>query len=62
MAAVETQAAVEMPAEQATSRKTLDDNAPEADTAKAPIVGIGKDTQKLTAVWGQKVSAYFKLH
>lgn len=62
VAAVETQAAVEMPAEQATSRKTLEDSAPEADKAKAPIIGIGREKQKLTAVWGQKVSAYFKLH
>ena len=62
VAAVETQAAIEQPAAEATSRKTLEDNAPEAEKAKAPIIGIGKDRQKLTAVWGQKVSAYFKLH
>jgi len=62
VAAVETQAAIEQPAEQATSRKTLDDDAPEADKAKAPIIGIGKDKQKLTAVWGQKISTYLKLH
>jgi TonB family protein len=62
VAAVETQAAIEQPAAQATSRKTLEDKAPEADKAKAPIIGIGKDRQKLTAIWGQKVSAYFKLH
>ena len=62
VAAVETQAAIEQPVEQATSRKTLEDNAPEADKAKAPIIGIGKDRQKLTAIWGQKISAYLKLH
>jgi TonB family protein len=62
VAAVETQAAIEQPAAQATSRKTLEDKAPEADKAKAPIMGIGKDKLKLTAIWGQKVSAYFKLH
>jgi TonB family protein len=62
VAAVETQAAIEQPAVQATSRKTLEDNAPEAEKAKAPIVGIGKDRLKLTAIWAQKISAYFKLH
>jgi TonB family protein len=62
VAAVETQAAIEPPAAEATSRKTLEANAPEADKAKAPIIGIGRDKQKLTAIWGQKVSAYFKLH
>jgi protein TonB len=63
VAAVETQAAIEQPAEQATSRKTLEDNAPEAEKAsRAPIVGIGKDRQKLTVDWGRKISAYFKLH
>lgn len=62
VAAVETQAAIEQPAEQPTSRKTLEDHAPEAETAKAPIVGIGKDRQKLTADWGKKISAYLKLH
>jgi len=62
VAAVETQAAIEQPAAQATSPKTLEDQAPEADKAKAPIIGIGKDRQKLTAIWGQKISAYLKLH
>jgi len=59
--AVETPAAIEQPAQQATSRKTLED-APAAEKASAPIIGIGKDKMKLTAIWGQKVSAYFKLH
>jgi len=54
-------AAIEQPAQQATSRKTLED-APAAEKASAPIIGIGKDKMKLTAIWGQKVSAYFKLH
>jgi protein TonB len=62
VAVVETQAAIEQPAAQATSRKTLEDHAPEADKAKAPIAGIGKDSQKLTTIWGLKISAYFKLH
>ncbi len=53
---------METPPEQATSRKTLDETAPEADKAKAPVIGIGKDRQKITAIWGQKISAYFKLH
>ena len=61
VAAVETPAAIEQPAQQATSRKTLED-APEAEKARAPIIGTAKDTQKLTLDWGQKVTAYLKLH
>jgi protein TonB len=61
VAAVETPAAIEQPAQQETSRKTLED-APEAEKAKAPIIGIDKDKEKLTADWGLKVNAYFKLH
>jgi periplasmic protein TonB len=61
-AAVETPAAIEQEAQQATSRKTLDEIAPEAEKAKAPIIGIGKDKQKLTADWGRRISAYFELH
>ena len=62
VAAVETQAAIEQPAVEATSRKTLEDSTSEAEKAKAPVIGIGKDRQKLTAVWSQKISAYLKLH
>jgi TonB family protein len=62
VAAVQTQASEEAPAQEASSRKMLDENAPEADKAKAPNIGIGKDKQKLTAKWGQKISAYIKLH
>jgi TonB family protein len=62
VAAVQTQASEETPAQEASSRKTLDENAPEADKAKAPNIGIGKDKQQLTAKWGQKISAYIKLH
>ncbi len=61
-AAVETQAAIEQEAQQATSRSTLDDNAPEADKAKAPIIGIGKDQQKLTRNWEAKLSGYIQSH
>jgi periplasmic protein TonB len=62
IAAVQTQASEEAPAQEATSRQTLDEKAPEAETAKAPIIGIGKDKQKVTAEWGRKISAYFELH
>jgi TonB family protein len=59
---VQTQASTEAPAQEATSRQTLDENAPEAESARAPSIGIGKDKQKLTADWGRKISAYFELH
>jgi periplasmic protein TonB len=62
VAAVETQASEETPDQLATARQTLDEKAPEAETAKAPNLGIGKDRQKLTANWGRKISAYFELH
>jgi protein TonB len=62
VAAVETQASEEAPAQEATSRQMLDEKAPEAEQAKAPSIGIGKDRQKLTADWGRKISAYFELH
>jgi protein TonB len=62
IAAVETEASEEAPAQEATSKQTLDEQAPEAEKAKAPNIGIGKDNQKLTAAWGRKISAYFELH
>jgi protein TonB len=62
VAAVETQASDYSPAQEATSRQTLDEKAPEAETARAPSLGIGKDRLKLTADWGRKISAYFDLH
>jgi protein TonB len=62
VAAVQTEAAEEAPDQVATSRQTLDEKAPEADNARAPNIGIGKDKQKLTANWGRKISAYFELH
>ena len=46
----------------ATSRQTLDESAPEADRAKAPNAGIGKDKQRLAANWARQISAYFELH
>jgi periplasmic protein TonB len=62
VAAVQTQASEETPAQEASSRKMLDENAPEADKAKAPNIGIGKDIQKISATWGKKISAFIKLH
>lgn len=62
IAAVATAASPESVAQQETSRKTLDEKAPEADKARAPNLGIGKDKGKLAADWGKQVSAYFKLH
>ncbi len=62
VAAVETQASDEGPMQEATARQTLDEKAPEAEKARAPSLGIGKDKLKLTADWGRKISAYFELH
>jgi len=62
IAAVQTEAAEERPAQVATARQTLDEKAPEAEKARAPNIGIGKDMQKLTAVWGRQITAYFELH
>ncbi len=62
VAAVQTEAAPEQVAAEATSRQALDEKAREADRAMAPNLGIGKDKQKLTANWGRKISAYFELH
>ena len=62
IAAVQTQASTESVAQEATSRQTLDENAPEADRAKAPNAGIGKDKQRLAANWARQISAYFELH
>jgi periplasmic protein TonB len=62
VATLETQASDYSPAQEATSRQTLDEKAPEAETARAPSPGIGKDRLKLTADWGRRISAYFELH
>ncbi|HEY0852325.1 MAG TPA: TonB family protein [Bradyrhizobium sp.] len=61
-AAVATAASTESVAQEATSRQSLDESAPEAEKAKAPSLGIGKDKGKLTADWGRQISAYFELH
>ena len=60
--AVETKASDEAPAQEATARQTVDENAPDSEKVKAPSLGIGKDKLKLTADWGRKISAYFELH
>jgi TonB family protein len=63
VAAVQTEAAPEQQASEATSRQTLDPDAPNADTAKAPNPnGLGKDKKKLTDEWGKKITATFELH
>jgi periplasmic protein TonB len=62
IAAVQTQASEEAPQQEATARQTLDEKAPEAEQARAPSLGIGKDIRKLTADWGRRISAYFELH
>ncbi|MBR1121767.1 energy transducer TonB [Bradyrhizobium lablabi] len=59
---VQTQASTESVAQEATARQTLDENAPQAETAKAPNAGIGKDKQRLAAEWAKQISAYFELH
>jgi len=60
--AVQTKAADAADAAEDRSRKTLADDAPEAEKAKAPNIGIGKDKRQETAKWGRKISAYFELH
>jgi TonB family protein len=62
IAAVQTQASTESVAQEATARQSLEESAPEAEKAKAPNVGIGKDKKRLSAEWGRQISAYFELH
>jgi periplasmic protein TonB len=62
VAAVQTKASDAADAAEDSSRKALDEKAPEAEKAKAPNVGIGKDRERMTANWGRKISAYFELH
>jgi TonB family protein len=63
LAAIETPAMEEQPQAVETARQKLDDDsALESDKAKAPVLGIGKDAQRLTAEWGRKVSAYLEQH
>lgn len=59
---VQTAASTESVAQEATSKQTLDEKAPESEVAKAPNVGIGKDQAKLSADWAKQISAYFELH
>lgn len=60
-AAVQQTASPEAVAQEATARQTLE-NAREGATTAAPVLGIGKDIQKLSAQWNRKLSAYFELH
>jgi len=62
VAAIETPASDESHAQLETARQSLDEDAREADKAKAPVIGIGKDALQLTAEWGRKISAYFQQH
>ncbi len=62
VAAAATAASTESVAQEATARQTLDEKAPEAERARAPNLGIGKDKGKLAADWGKQISAYFELH
>lgn len=62
IAAVATAASTESVAQDATSRQKLNEEAPEAEKARAPNLGIGKDKGRLTADWGRQISAYFELH
>jgi periplasmic protein TonB len=60
-AAVQTAAAPDQAAAEATAQQAIEN----ARTAEKPTVvnqGLGKDRQKLTADWGRKISAYFELH
>jgi TonB family protein len=60
-AAVQTAAAPEQAASEATAQQAIE-NARVAERATVVNQGIGKDKQKLTADWGRKISAYFELH
>ncbi len=59
---VQTQASTEAPAQEATSRQTLDEERARGGDRESPEPRHGKDKQKLTADWGRKISAYFELH
>ena len=58
---VQTTASQESVAQEATARQRFA-NAPEAEVAAAPNIGIGRDNQRLAADWGRQISAYFELH
>ena len=59
--AVQTAASQESVAQEASARQRMD-GAREANAATSPNLGIGKDSQRLAAQWGQQISAYFELH
>jgi periplasmic protein TonB len=58
---IQTAASQESVAQEATARQRLAD-ARGAETAAAPNIGIGKDSQRLAATWAKQISAYFELH
>ena len=60
-AAVQTAAAPDQAASEATAQQAIE-NARVTEKATVVNQGIGKDRQKLTADWGRKISAYFELH
>lgn len=60
--AVPTTASTASVAQEAMSRQTIDESAPDAEKARAPELGLGKDKGKLAADWGRQISAYFELH
>ncbi|WP_240535265.1 TonB family protein [Bradyrhizobium sp. YR681] len=57
IAAIETPAAEASPKSVATARQSLDEDAPEGEKAAAPVLGIGKDTRKLTEDWNRQITA-----
>lgn len=62
VAAVQTHASDAAEASEDSSRKSLDEKVPEADKAKAPNIGIGRDKSVETKKWEAKLSRYFELH
>lgn len=60
-AAVKMAAAPDQAASEATAQQAIE-NARISDKPTVVNQGLGKDKQKLTADWGRKISAYFKLH
>jgi TonB family protein len=61
LAAVETAASQESVAQEATARQVFED-ARESDKQTVVNQGLGKDKQRLSAEWGQRLSAHFKNH
>jgi TonB family protein len=62
VATVQTEASQAQDASEAAAPQQLEDATRESDKMKAPNQGIGTDKLRLTADWGRKISAYFKLH